>query len=120
MRILIVDDEVDLRELLREAFEDEGYVVDVAIDGCEALEQLESDQLPCAMILDIVMPRIDGVEVWHTMQRDPRLASIPVVITTSDPSRAPQGALIMRKPVDLELLLSTVSMFCRKSADRRS
>ena len=111
MNVLIVDDEADLRETLRDALQDEGYTVEVAGDGAEALQRLANME-PCAVILDLIIPIIDGVEVWNTMQRDPRLAKIPVVITTSDPSRAPRGVLMMRKPVDLELLLTTVGRLC--------
>ena len=111
MTVLIVDDEEGIRESLRDIFEDEGYEVKVACDGVEAM-QLLSDDAPCVVFLDIIMPRMDGLEVWKAMKSDARLATVPVVITTSDPTRAPQGALTMRKPVDLDTLLSTVEAFC--------
>jgi CheY-like chemotaxis protein len=113
MKVLVVDDELDLRDTLRDALEDEGYAVEVAGNGAEAMTHLAADERPCAVILDIVMPVMDGIQVWRAMQQDQRLASIPVVITTSDPSRAPGGVLTMRKPVDLNLLLATVSTLCR-------
>jgi CheY-like chemotaxis protein len=113
MKVLVVDDELDLRDTLRDALEDEGYAVEVAGNGAEAMTRLAADERPCAVILDIVMPVMDGIQVWRAMQQDQRLASIPVVITTSDPSRAPGGVLTMRKPVDLNLLLATVSTLCR-------
>ena len=111
MTVLIVDDEEGIRESLRDIFEDEGYQVQVASDGVEAM-QLLSDELPCVVILDIIMPRMDGVEVWNAMKADSKLAAIPIVVTTSDPNRAPQGALTMRKPIDLTRLISTVEGFC--------
>jgi CheY-like chemotaxis protein len=115
MKVLIVDDEDGIRDTLRDAFEDEGYAVAVAADGIEALQQLATVEKPCAVILDLVMPEMDGNQVWDAMQADPDLAAIPVVITTSDPSRAPRGILTMRKPVDLGLLIATVGMFCGRS-----
>lgn len=110
MTVLIVDDETDLRELLREAFSDEGFHVEVAENGVEAMEQLARMSEPCVVILDLVMPLMDGNEVWNAMQQDERLAGFPVLITTSDPSRAPRGVLTMRKPVDLDVLFDTVRM----------
>ena len=112
MKVLIVDDETDIRESLKEIFEDEGYVVSTAANGAEALERLKNEDPPCAMVLDLIMPVVGGVEVYMKMQADPRLAQIPVIISTSDPSRAPSGVLIMKKPIDLERLLGTVSKYC--------
>jgi CheY-like chemotaxis protein len=114
VKVLIVDDEEGIRESLRDALEDEGYTVTVAADGLEAMHQLSTSDRPCAVILDILMPGMDGNEVWEAMQLDPQLSKIPVVVTTSDPSRAPKGVLTMRKPVDLSLLIDTVEMFCRR------
>ena len=51
---------------------------------------------------------MDGSAVYAAMKADPTLLDIPVVISTSDPSRAPSGVLIMRKPVDLDILLDTI------------
>jgi CheY-like chemotaxis protein len=108
--VLIVDDEQDLRETLREAFEDEGYSVAVAGDGVEAMQQLARIAKPTAVILDMIMPVMDGHQVWDAMQRDPQLVKIPVIVTTSDPSRAPPGVTILRKPVDLGALIDTVKL----------
>lgn len=115
MTVLIVDDEDGIRETLHDVFQDEGYDVAVASNGFEAMEQLRSLPKTCVVILDIVMPGMDGVEVWNAMQSDPRLATIPVVVTTSDPSRAPPDVLTMRKPVDLELLVSTIARICKRT-----
>ena len=108
MKVLIVDDEADLRETLQDVFEDEGYVVLTASNGCEALLLLGEADLPCAVILDLFLPLVSGGEVYAQMQGDPRLARVPVIISTSDPSRAPEGVPIMRKPVDIGRLLSAV------------
>lgn len=112
MKVMIVDDEADIRDSLREFFEDEGYAVATASNGAQALELLEGDALPCVVILDLMMPILDGNEVYARMQADPRLSSVPVVVSTSDPSRAPSGVLIMRKPIDLNRLLGTVRHHC--------
>ncbi|MBA3458694.1 MAG: response regulator [Deltaproteobacteria bacterium] len=107
MTILIVEDEIDARETLRDAFEDAGYSVGVAANGLEALAILQSET-PKVVLLDLVMPMMTGNEVYEAMRREARWSSIPVVITTSDPSRAPDGTFVMRKPLDLRKLLLVV------------
>lgn len=113
MKILIVDDEHDIRESLGELFEDEGYTVARAVDGADALAQLEKDQeLPAIVLLDLVMPRMGGAELYERMQADPRLAKVPVIVSTSDPSRAPDGVLILKKPLNIDRLLDAVQQRC--------
>ncbi len=107
MTILIVEDEKDARETLKDAFEDAGYSVRVAANGVEALASLQS-KIPKVVLLDLVMPVMTGNEVYTAMQRESLWSSIPVLITTSDPSRAPNGTLVMRKPLDLRKLLHVV------------
>jgi CheY-like chemotaxis protein len=108
MMVLIVDDERDLREILREAFQDEGFAVEVACDGAEAMQRLARLPKPIAVILDIAMPVMDGNQVWSAMQRDPELAAVPVIVTTSDPTRAPRDVPVVRKPLDLDALIDRV------------
>ena len=113
MTILIVDDEEGIRESLAELFVDEGYEVVTAATGPDALASLAPDRrLPCVVILDLILPGIDGTEVYARMKEDPRLAGVPVIISTSDPGRAPAGSLIMRKPLDIDRLIETVRTFC--------
>jgi two-component system chemotaxis sensor kinase CheA len=107
--IVVVDDEETICGTLRDVFEEEGYAVECAMDGVAALELLRGmADKPHVVILDLLMPRLDGDAVYAAMQEDPTLAEVPVIISTSDPSRAPSGVLIMKKPVDLDLLLDTV------------
>ncbi|MDP2345269.1 MAG: response regulator [Deltaproteobacteria bacterium] len=109
--VLIVDDEPDVRESLAEIFEDAGYSASTAADGDEALRILEHAD-PCVVLLDLLMPIMNGNEVYAQMQRDPRLAAVPVIVTTSQPSLAPSGLLIMKKPVNVKRLLAAVSQLC--------
>jgi CheY-like chemotaxis protein len=110
--IVVVDDEETICETLKDVLEEEGYRVEVAFDGVDALTLLRRLKvLPRMIILDLLMPRMDGNTVFSTLKADPDLASIPIVISTSDPSRAPSGVLIMRKPVDLDMLLDTVRKY---------
>ena len=109
MTIVVVDDEEAICETLKDVFEEEGYAVECAGDGLQALSLIRGMPVkPGMVILDLLMPRMDGNAVYAAMKSDPTLFEIPVVISTSDPSRAPSGVLIMRKPVDLDLLLDTV------------
>jgi len=114
MKVLIVDDERDIRDSLEEFFRDEGFDVATAANGDEALKQLEKtgEALPCAVLLDLFMPVLSGVEVYGRMQQDARLRGVPVIISTSDPSRAPSGVLIMKKPIDLNRLLTVIKQTC--------
>jgi CheY-like chemotaxis protein len=111
--VLVVDDEPGVCEILKDILEDEGYAVGVASDGRQALDLLRDlPEKPCVVILDLIMPVLDGNAVYRAMKADPGLADIPILITTSDPSRAPSGALIMRKPVGVDLLLDTIRKYC--------
>jgi CheY-like chemotaxis protein len=107
--VLIVEDEPDIRDSLREVLEDEGYAVAVASNGKEGLAQLSLLPKPCAVVLDIIMPVMSGNELYNAMQSDPELAKIPVLVSTSDPTRAPSGVLIMKKPIDVDRFLDAVA-----------
>jgi CheY-like chemotaxis protein len=107
--VLIVDDERDVRESLADALMYEGYSVHMATNGKEALALLPNLPRPCAVILDIIMPVMNGDEVYRTIRATPELADIPILISTSDPSRAPANAAVMKKPINLDRLLATVA-----------
>jgi CheY-like chemotaxis protein len=112
MSVLIVDDDEDIRDTLKELCEDEGYDVATAANGAEAMHHLEGTILPCVVILDLIMPVMTGNAVFAQMQQDPRLVKVPVIVSTSDPSRAPSGVLIMKKPIDLDRLLGAIRRYC--------
>lgn len=110
--VLIVDDEDSIRESLAEIFEVEGFRVLEARDGREALAHLGTAERPDVVILDLVMPVMSGVELFTAMQAEPAWAAIPVIVSTSDPSKAPSGVLLMRKPVNVDRLLDAVRKLC--------
>jgi CheY-like chemotaxis protein len=111
--IVIVDDEPGTAETLRDVFEDEGYAVQTACDGDEGLAVLRRLAVPpCVVILDLLMPNLDGIGMLNAMKQDPALADLPVLITTSDPSKAPSGVLIIKKPVNLGVLIDNVRKCC--------
>jgi CheY-like chemotaxis protein len=115
--VVVVDDEPGICETLAEVFQDEGYTVHCAPDGARAMALFRSlERRPCVVLLDLFMPIMDGNAVYEAMQADPALRDIAVVITTSDPSSAPAGVSIMKKPVSLKQLIETVHKCCRDSA----
>jgi DNA-binding response OmpR family regulator len=111
--ILIVDDEPDILDNLREAFEYNGYTVIAAPDGEAAMDRLrEASDPPGIAILDLLMPALDGRALYSAMKNEPRLAKVPVVFCTSAPSEAPPGTVVMKKPIDLTRLLALVRAQC--------
>jgi CheY-like chemotaxis protein len=109
-RILIVEDDENIRDSLREVFEEEGYEASTASNGREALELLsQGTSRPDAVILDLVLPVLDGSKVYQAMQADPMLSKIPVVVSTSTPARAPSGVIVVPKPLKLDRLLDVVA-----------
>ncbi len=112
MAILVVDDELDIRESLQELFEDAGFQVLTAADGVEALAVMDGEP-PCIVILDLLMPGLTGDQVYDSMRRDDRLRAVPVIIATSDPARAPRDVPVLRKPIDVGRLLDAVRQYCR-------
>jgi CheY-like chemotaxis protein len=108
--VLIVEDEVELRETLRELLEAKSYRVATAANGEEALAVLATQPPPDVVIFDLVMPILDGNAFYRAMQRDPRLAKIPVLVSTGDPSRAPRGLVVLQKPVEIKRILDEVAL----------
>lgn len=80
--ILVVDDEEPIQELLRFNLEKEGYLVCVAKDGQEALKQVENDQ-PDLLVLDLMLPGMDGLEVCRKLRSNPRFQQIPIIMLTA-------------------------------------
>jgi CheY-like chemotaxis protein len=105
--VLVVDDDTDLRESLGDVLRAEGYAVTLAANGREALALLPGLERPCAVLLDLAMPIMNGTEFYRTMSAMPALADIPVAILTCDPSRAPRGLPKIKK-TSIEHLLTMV------------
>lgn len=81
-KILIVDDEPDIIEILRFRLEKKGYRVVAAFDGEEALDQVEKEQ-PDLIVLDLMMPKMDGAEVCRRLKRNPAYQEIPIIMLTA-------------------------------------
>jgi len=80
-RILVVDDEEDVRNYLRTALEDAGFLVETAVDGLEALEAVRRNP-PDLVSLDLVMPRHSGAKFYRELRKDKKLSGVPVLIVT--------------------------------------
>ena len=111
--VLVVEDEKDSRDALRELLELEGYRVETAVNGREALDALNSsgDRI-CIVLLDLFMPVMDGWQVVDQLRADGRLKDTKVVIITSAPYRAPAGLPVFPKPLDLDKVMSEVQRLC--------
>lgn len=116
-RLLVVDDELSILEALQDVLSLEGYEVRTAYNGVEGLKRL-SEARPDLVLLDLMMPVMDGREMMRRMREDPQLEDIPVVIMSagriSDDERNAACATLP-KPFDLDHLLETVSKHARPS-----
>ena len=111
--VLVVEDEKDSREALWEWLELEGYRVETAVNGREALDALNaSGDRICIVLLDLFMPVMDGWQVIDQLRADGRLASTRIVIITSAPYRAPAGLPVFSKPLDLDKVMHEVQRLC--------
>lgn len=81
-KILVVDDEPDVREFLASCIEDAGFIVNTAVDGQDALEKVKSDT-PDLMTLDMVMPRKSGIKVIRALRENEKYANLPIIVITA-------------------------------------
>jgi len=112
--VLVVDDDADIRETLREAVEMVGCTALLATDGRDALRVL-SQHRPCLVILDLLMPIMTGQELLEEMRLQPHLAELPVLVSTSAPRRAPAGVPVLPKPIDLRAFWAWIRQNCQCS-----
>jgi CheY-like chemotaxis protein len=113
--ILVVDDDVDCRELLADLLSNEGYAVACAENGLQALDYLRGST-PALIILDLMMPKMSGWEFRARQKVDPRLESLPVVVTTASGLVEDIDAdAVIHKPIDFGLLMSVVKQNCRSN-----
>jgi DNA-binding response OmpR family regulator len=116
--VLIVEDDRDLLDVLAEIIRDEGYAVTTALDGATALASLRNDR-PSLVLLDLVMPGIDGWGVRAQMLAEPGLAEVPVVVFSGVDLERPeeerlQAAAIFNKPPDFPRLLDVIETHCKR------
>jgi len=113
--VLIIDDDADIREVIKIFLETDGYHVNTAADGYDALEQLHNGSRPKLIILDLMMPRLDGEQFMKAFHES-GLGDIPIVILSGH-SAAEKKAIELNadycllKPVEVRDLLDTVHRF---------
>ena len=117
-RVLIIDDDLDVRETLAEGLRGAGFDVAEASSGAEGLRLLRTDAQVGLVLLDLMMPEMDGWRFRYEQRMDPRLAGIPTIITTG----APLGDVVdgelkandyLLKPIGLQHLVSVVAHYVR-------
>jgi len=113
--VLLAEDDVEIRDILQDLLEAEGFDVVPAGHGRQALEFLEGvrdGKLPDLVVLDLMMPLVDGVQVLEAMKGDPVLSKIPVVVLSAVAREQPAGAsAFLRKPIPLQKLFDTIRGF---------
>lgn len=113
--ILLAEDDEDLREAMVETLSDAGYAVEAVGNGRDAIEWLEgTDTPPKLILLDLMMPVMDGWQFLEKREKTPKVASVPVVVLSASGSfhSTNQTVAFMRKPVALKPLLAIVATYC--------
>jgi CheY-like chemotaxis protein len=120
MPILVVDDEAETRQLICKVLTEEGYKVDQEANGYAALVYLRvAPSLPCVILLDLMMPLMNGWDFLRAQQDHPLLASIPTVVISAVGTFATATVLGaqegLAKPIDLNRLVAVVGRYCGSS-----
>ncbi|OFX23213.1 MAG: hypothetical protein A2V77_23985 [Anaeromyxobacter sp. RBG_16_69_14] len=111
--ILVVEDDCDIRSALCSILREEGYRVASASDGREAISSLKSGERPAIILLDLMMPVMNGADFRKAQLRDPQVADIPVVVLTADgrlleTAKSLGAAAAFSKPFELDALLDAI------------
>jgi CheY-like chemotaxis protein len=115
--VLIVDDDDDVRETLRACLEEEGFLVRTARNGREAFAQLSTGTPPGLILLDLMMPEMNGWEVLERLRNDEERAAIPVaVMSGSHRGEVRTADYVVPKPFDLGAMIDLVRGHCNQRA----
>lgn len=107
--ILVVEDDFDIREAVRELLEGAGHSTAAASNGREALELLRCAPRPGLVLLDLMMPEVSGHQVLETLSRDVAFAGLPVVVFSAQPGRVRGASAVLCKPFGARDLLRVVA-----------
>ena len=111
--VLVIDDDVDIRESLKDALEDAGYQVATAANGREGLDQLEQAERPCVILLDLMMPVMSGPEFLMALREAQNPVPVIVVSAYGELADPDTGiACFIAKPVRLDTLLKAIRRHC--------
>jgi CheY-like chemotaxis protein len=114
--VLIVEDDADLRDMMAQLLNLEGFNAATVANGREALEYLRESDRPDVILLDLMMPVMDGWEFRRRQQADPSVSGVPVIVLSAlDPTRAADvnANAFLKKPLDFDRLLALVRSYCR-------
>jgi CheY-like chemotaxis protein len=121
--VMVVDDDVDIRETIAQLLERHGFRVTTAADGGDALRQLQAGESPALILLDLMMPRVSGEDFRRLQLADSALADIPVVLLSGagrlDQLASRIGVEVLPKPIELSKLVETVRRFCPSPPSRK-
>ena len=114
MNVVLIEDDPDIREAITNALQWEGYEVFEAANGSIGMEVLRKSGNTCLVLLDLMMPVMDGWEFLAAKQADPAIAGVPVIIMSAVASEnsCVGAAVILKKPIDLDILLANVKLYC--------
>jgi CheY-like chemotaxis protein len=112
--ILVVEDDDSIREIVKEILVGEGYKVHTAKNGQEALDLVNTIADPCLVLLDLMMPVMNGWQFLMQRKKIDRIARLPVVVVSAVAEEAKDSGAtqVMRKPPDIDTLLNLVSKYC--------
>jgi CheY-like chemotaxis protein len=119
--VLVVDDDASTREAARFLLEDEGYLVDVAGDGGAALERLRAAPTPSLVLLDLMMPGMDGTMFLRELEASSELPEVPIIVMTASNPGPPTSSIaypLLRKPFGIDELLRLVTTYCPRVFDQ--
>ena len=112
--ILVVEDDKDIRNAIVSLLETEGYKTESAENGKVALEKLSVIPKPCLVLLDMMMPIMNGREFLDTVMKDSTLAPLPILIVSAIADRTnTEGSIgFLKKPIDINVVLDVVAQYC--------
>ena len=118
--ILVAEDDIGLRDLVAEILQSSGYEVVSADDGQQAIDYLASaEEVPDAVLLDLMMPVVNGWDCLRVMRSDDRLCGIPIVVMSEAEQGAAGADMFLRKPFRVDELLETIDHFARGGSSER-
>lgn len=112
--LLLVEDDPDIRTTLKEVLELEGYSVLSAANGKEAYDLLKTSPKPCLILLDLMMPVMNGWEFLEAQQSHAKIANVPVIVVSAagDKAKSAKAHGFIKKPIEVDGLLEMIERFC--------
>ena len=116
--VLLVEDDAEVRSSVAEILELEGFAVDTAIHGQQALDKLRAGAAPCVLLLDLMMPVMNGLELLEHLHKEAELRTPPVIVLSANRGYEAEDlgvAAIVRKPFDVDALVGNIARVMRNT-----